>query len=147
MWAADFVGTHTTEHLQSLILLGVFMVRIAYAVCVWCGMVLVSTTDEQNNRDRGEAVWALLGAAIKVSDMYQALPISLHPAGRHTRITADPSDGARSRPFPTRRGATGCRWQATSHVDGQVGELDPARSRAAGRVEPRVFGLGVGAEL
>lgn len=46
MWAADFVANHTMEHLQSLILLGVFM----------------------NNRDRSEAAWALLGAAIKVSD-------------------------------------------------------------------------------
>jgi hypothetical protein len=45
MWAADFVANHTMEHLQSLILLGVFM----------------------NNRDRSEAAWALLGAAIKVS--------------------------------------------------------------------------------
>lgn len=29
LWAADFMGTHTTEGLQCLILLGVFMVRLA----------------------------------------------------------------------------------------------------------------------
>ncbi|KAK8847674.1 hypothetical protein IAR55_005533 [Kwoniella newhampshirensis] len=45
LWAADFVGTHTMENLQSIVLLGVFM----------------------NNRDRADAAWALLGAAIKMA--------------------------------------------------------------------------------
>lgn len=31
MWAADFVGTHTTEHLQCLLLLGVFMVILPFS--------------------------------------------------------------------------------------------------------------------
>ncbi|WVQ69581.1 uncharacterized protein L199_007801 [Kwoniella botswanensis] len=45
LWAADFVGSHTMEALQCIILLGVFM----------------------NNRDRADAAWALLGAAIKMA--------------------------------------------------------------------------------
>ncbi|WVR04862.1 hypothetical protein IAU60_001874 [Kwoniella sp. DSM 27419] len=45
LWAADFIGSHTMEALQCVILLGVFM----------------------NNRDRADAAWALLGAAIKMA--------------------------------------------------------------------------------
>nr|XP_019008195.1 nuclear protein [Kwoniella pini CBS 10737]OCF46976.1 nuclear protein [Kwoniella pini CBS 10737] len=45
LWAADFIGSHTMEALQCIILLGVFM----------------------NNRDRADAAWALLGAAIKMA--------------------------------------------------------------------------------
>lgn len=59
MWAADFVGSHQLEHLQSLILLSVFLVSLGVSQAK-----LELTL--QNNRDRGEASWALLGAAIKV---------------------------------------------------------------------------------
>ncbi|ORY21258.1 hypothetical protein BCR39DRAFT_569954 [Naematelia encephala] len=45
MWAADFMGCHTTEGIQSMVLLGVYL----------------------NNRDRGEAAWAMLGAGIKMA--------------------------------------------------------------------------------
>nr|ODN88678.1 nuclear protein [Cryptococcus depauperatus CBS 7841] len=45
LWAADFMDNHTMEALQCILLLGVFM----------------------NNRDRADAAWALLGAAIKMA--------------------------------------------------------------------------------
>ena len=79
MWAADFVAAHTMEHLQSLILLGVFM----------------------NNRDRSEAAWALLGAAIKVCLRKSELIL----------------DGARSRSVPSWSRTTSGRRQASTHVD------------------------------
>ncbi|KAL1407004.1 hypothetical protein Q8F55_006417 [Vanrija albida] len=44
-WASDFIGTHTLENLQALILMSVLM----------------------NNRDRADAAWALLGASIKMA--------------------------------------------------------------------------------
>lgn len=45
LWAADFLDNHTMESLQCILLLGVFL----------------------NNRDRADAAWALLGAAIKMA--------------------------------------------------------------------------------
>ncbi|WVQ77583.1 hypothetical protein IAR50_007271 [Cryptococcus sp. DSM 104548] len=45
LWASDFFTNHTMENLQTILLLGVFM----------------------NNRDRADAAWALLGAAIKMA--------------------------------------------------------------------------------
>jgi hypothetical protein len=39
LWAADFMGTHTTEGLQCLILLGVFMVRLATREAVWLWLI------------------------------------------------------------------------------------------------------------
>lgn len=65
MWAADFVGTHATEHLQSLLLLGVFMVNLLQTAQIGCDCFWTHLM--QNNRDRGEAAWALLGAGIKVN--------------------------------------------------------------------------------
>ncbi|TXT13049.1 hypothetical protein VHUM_01450 [Vanrija humicola] len=44
-WASDFIGTHTLENLQALVLMSVLM----------------------NNRDRADAAWALLGASIKMA--------------------------------------------------------------------------------
>ncbi|KAL7419070.1 hypothetical protein Q5752_005906 [Cryptotrichosporon argae] len=44
-WSNDFIGTHTIESLQGIILMSVLM----------------------NNRDRADAAWALLGAAIKMA--------------------------------------------------------------------------------
>lgn len=41
----DFMAVHTIEHLQTIVLVGIFL----------------------NNRDRADAAWSLLGAAIKVS--------------------------------------------------------------------------------
>lgn len=40
----DFMAVHTIEHLQTITLVGLFL----------------------NNRDRADAAWSLLGAAIKV---------------------------------------------------------------------------------
>ncbi len=41
----DFMANHTIEHLQSLVLIGIFL----------------------NNRDRADAAWSLLGATIKMA--------------------------------------------------------------------------------
>lgn len=133
MWAADFVGIHQMEHLQSLILLSVFMVsRFARlrSPPAECG---------QNNRDRGEASWALLGAAIKVS---------IGPGSRNGPYLLTPSaDGAGPGSQPLGCRATSARGQAFAHVDRSVGEPDPAGSRAANMVEPGLSRLGHGAQL
>jgi hypothetical protein len=54
------MADHTTEALQSLVLMFVFMVSEL-------GDPMYRHAEvEQNNRDRADAAWAILGAAIKV---------------------------------------------------------------------------------
>lgn len=45
LWMSDFMAVHTLEHLQCIVVMGVFL----------------------NNRDRADAAWSLLGAAIKMA--------------------------------------------------------------------------------
>lgn len=45
LWMGDFTAVHTIENLQNIILVGIFL----------------------NNRDRADAAWSLLGAAIKMA--------------------------------------------------------------------------------
>ncbi|GMK56923.1 hypothetical protein CspeluHIS016_0307630 [Cutaneotrichosporon spelunceum] len=73
-WASDFMGTHTLENLQATILMTVLM----------------------NNRDRADAAWALLGAAIKIA---QGLGIS--------RLGAE-QQSVEGRPLPMWKG----RWES-----------------------------------
>ncbi|TXT08180.1 uncharacterized protein COLE_05104 [Cutaneotrichosporon oleaginosum] len=73
-WASDFIGTHTLENLQATILMTVLM----------------------NNRDRADAAWALLGAAIKTA---QGLGIS--------RLGAE-QQSVDGRPLPMWKG----RWES-----------------------------------
>jgi hypothetical protein len=44
LWQSDFMAVHTIEHLQTMTLMGIFL----------------------NTRDRADAAWSMLGAAIKV---------------------------------------------------------------------------------
>ena len=44
LWQSDFMAIHTIEHLQTMTLMGIFL----------------------NTRDRADAAWSMLGAAIKV---------------------------------------------------------------------------------
>ena len=60
MWAADYMDKHTLEAIQTALILTVFLVRDRY---IQDGS---SHVHEQNNRARSEAVWALMGSAIKV---------------------------------------------------------------------------------
>lgn len=73
-WSSDFIGTHTLENLQGIILMSVLM----------------------NNRDRADAAWALLGAAIK---MAQGLGLS--------RLGAE-QQSVDGRPLPMWKG----RWES-----------------------------------
>lgn len=73
-WSSDFIGTHTLENLQAVILMTVLM----------------------NNRDRADAAWALLGAAIK---MAQGLGLS--------RLGAE-QQSVEGRPLPMWKG----RWES-----------------------------------
>ena len=56
LWGADFIACHSTESIQCIILLMVYMV----------GAQPTPSTDIQKNRDRSDAAWAMLGAIVKV---------------------------------------------------------------------------------
>lgn len=63
LWMSDFMAVHTLEHLQCIVVMGVFLVRRVVFFFIVPGLI---HPDMQNNRDRADAAWSLLGAAIKV---------------------------------------------------------------------------------
>jgi hypothetical protein len=89
----------------------------------------------QNNRDRADAAWALLGACVKV---------------RHTERDKSAAlivDGPRSGIIPTRSRATSGGRQAIADVDWPMVQLDSTRNWSENLVESGVLGLGHGSEL
>lgn len=59
---SDFVAVHTLENLQTVILLGVFLVCLIQP----SRFAGADSTLLQNNHDRADAAWSMLGASIKV---------------------------------------------------------------------------------
>lgn len=102
------MAIHTIEHLQTITLMGIFL----------------------NTRDRADAAWSLLGAAIKVrrdqprSHMFAVVDLAIISP-----------DGSRHGVVETRCRAGFAAWRGTSGMESALGKLDQAGSRSTALVE------------